>query len=126
MKKLSVILAVVACFGLILGACGSSDNDCDKAANEMIKAMDGACAGKSDTCWSCDCYNQDKVLDVDMTDPMNPVYSCKDPEPCTENCEAPACEGAVLTSAQECLADVTACTSGIVSAMNDGCDATAK
>ncbi len=128
MKRFGLVLIVLAGFGLMFGACGDDGaaNDCEKVAQEQEKAITAVCSGKSDECWSCDCFNQGKMLDTDMTDPLNPVYSCIDIPPCTEYCDPVPCEGTALAAAEVCLADVAACTASDVASMGTLCDLTAK
>ena len=115
MKKLSIIMAVLACFGLALGACGDDDdkNVCEQAADVVLGGMDSFCSGQDDDCVSCKCNNLDQMVDV-VAD-----ATCKEPP-------APgdpvACEGAALTAAQACL-DLATCGSDAGDGMKMGCQA---
>ncbi|MBN2494591.1 MAG: hypothetical protein JXR96_08380 [Deltaproteobacteria bacterium] len=98
MKKLCIVLTVLAALGLVLG-CGSSKNDCEKAGDVMTSGMDEFCSGAAADCQYCECYNQGKIVN-------STGDGCDDPP-------APgdpvACEGEYLTSAQACLANEAAC-----------------
>lgn len=129
MKKLSVILVAVMALGLVVTACSSSDgdNDCVKAASVMLSGADEACSGKSDTCWTCKCWN-DGHKTATTTD--GTTYTCEAPttteckdDPNTDVDEC-ACEGDALKAATACLADETACKKPMLDAMNLGCDNT--
>ncbi len=101
MKKLSVVLVVMAAFGLALGACGGDGkNACEKAADVMEKGMVEFCQPVVDNCLFCECLVQGQVVN-DAGD------GCEAPD--DGGGEAAACEGEALTAAEACLADQDAC-----------------
>ena len=111
MKKIVLVLAVFAALGMLIG-CGSSGNDCDKAADVLISGMDEYCGANADDCVFCECYNAGQVVNAngeceDPGDPGDPV----------------ACEGEALTGAQECLADEATCKASASSMMKMACQA---
>ncbi|MCL2178579.1 MAG: hypothetical protein FWC28_02230 [Proteobacteria bacterium] len=141
MKKLGMILAMA--LALAFAACGDDDkdtnntdkpggntgekeNDCAKAG-KVVDVMGEFCKGKSDECWPCDCYNQDKALDVSMDmETFEMAYSCKAPEPVEEPVEEAKCEGEALAWAEECLADQAACKQTMIDSLVEMCDVTPK
>ena len=123
MKKLSILFAFVAVFGLAVVACGDDDdkNACEKAADVMKDGMDSYCTGKADTCWFCDCYNQGQEMDVTV-DGTTMTYSCKAPTATGET----TCDGSSLDSANTCLDNKATCESDASSAAQSACDASSK
>ncbi|MBW2701491.1 MAG: hypothetical protein JRF33_11800 [Deltaproteobacteria bacterium] len=113
MKKIVLVLAVFAALGMMIG-CGSSDNDCDKAADVLISGMDDYCGANAADCKYCECYNAGQVVnaDGDCEDPAN--VDPGDPVPC---------EGDALTGAQNCLADEAACKAVLYDATESMCQA---
>jgi hypothetical protein len=123
MKKFMVLAFIVGAATLVVGACGDDDdkNDCEKATDVATAAANTACSGKSDTCWACDCYNQNLSLDFTM-DGTHIVYSCVTPDPVV----TPTCDGTTLSSAQDCLANETSCANDMTTSMNSACTSTTK
>jgi hypothetical protein len=108
MKNLMLSFTVMAVFGFVLGACGDSTQgggktDCEKYAELAAETMDAACATKSDACCVCKCWKEDQDYD-----PMAVDCTCVPFDAPLETCE-----GALLQEAQECLADESACKTGI-------------
>ncbi len=101
MRKFSVILAVMACFGLVLGACGNGGgNVCDKAFDIMLGGMDSFCSGQDDDCLNCKCWNDGQKQVDDAA-----AGTCKDSDPG----DPVDCTGDVEAGAQACVDAATAC-----------------
>ncbi len=112
MKKIVLVLAVFAALGMMIG-CGSSDNDCDKAADVYVSGMDEYCSANAGDCVFCECYNAGQVVAEDG--------SCEDPT--DPGGDPVACEGEALTGAQDCLANEAECKAAASSAMQMACQA---
>jgi hypothetical protein len=117
MKKLSIVLSLVAAFGLAMVACGDDDdkNVCEQAGEVAESGMDSYCSGRVDECYFCDCWiNNDQIISMDATD------QCADPDPIGD------CTGQNETNAQACLDDEASCRADAEAAAQALCDASQK
>ena len=125
MNIFTFFVTLMTICSLAAGCGGNGENECDKEAKIHKAGLDEGCAGRSEECWACKCYNQGQEVLVET----GPVYSCVDkeqPEPCLDDPDTPdvdecACEGEALTSAQECLDDEDTCKQEKIASQNARC-----
>ena len=132
MKKGMTLLlsALFVVSAVVVVACGDDDDSagdkCEQAGQAMLDAMDEACSGKDDECCYCQCYNSDQTYDA-MAYATDGTCTCEDYATTDADADGDVdttCEGETLEAAEECLADVDACTQPMVDGQNAACDAT--
>lgn len=89
---------------LAASGCGQAASACDQVAQKQGAVIGSYCAGKDDTCWYCKCLNHEQQLKVAKDGPTV-VFSCVE----AADPASPACDGAALEQAQECLENEPSC-----------------
>ncbi len=111
---------------------GGCVNVCDKFAEIALSAMSDGCLGKDDLCWHCDCYHQNKYVNVETVG-SEVIYSCQEMLPCVDDpdtprdeCDTSGCEGEFLHAASRCVFDEANCWQHYFDAQVQFCDDTPK